>query len=188
MEKLGQVPEPKKGSQAAANPKMPPISPEDAQFVKDHLSTDLGKLLLATLEPISRRDLHPNNLNISFDPMLKAIDIHVVFVDTNTPLWSNLQRVMWRHRMTWRFDATGPQLMLVLRWFLPYEFSNIAASGAGKELSGSTSVKPADQGTTEPPKLEVVKPSFPNIGDSPTSLETPNSGEVGVQKESVPDG
>lgn len=77
--------------------------------------------------------------------------------------------------------------MLVIRWFLPYEFSKIVAVDAGKELSGSTSVKPANQGNAEPPKLEVVKLPVPNIGDSPPSLETPNPGGVDLQKESVPD-
>lgn len=152
MEHLGKVPDPKPGSPAAKLPTgQNPISEADANFVKDHLSTDLGKLLLATLEPISRRDLHPSNLNISFDPVLKAIDIHVVFVDTNTPLWSNLQRVMWRNRMTWRFDGNGPQLMLILRWFLPYEFETHTAVDPGKE------VKPDAQENLEAPVKALVE-------------------------------
>lgn len=120
-----------------AGPKSKPvtvtISPEDAEFVKTQFESDIGKILLQTLEPISRRDLHPNNLNISYDASIKAVDIHVVFVDTNTPLWQNLQRVMWCNRMTWRFDGTGPQLMLIVRWFLPYEFSKLVAVDPGTE-------------------------------------------------------
>lgn len=103
--------------------KAPQISESDAKFVRMQLETGTGKNLLRALEPISRRDLHPSNLNISYDPEIRAVDVHIIFIDTNTPLWANLQRVMWRNRMTWRFDGTGPQLMLIVRWFLPYEMS-----------------------------------------------------------------
>ncbi len=174
MDKLGDIPKLKEGPAQGKPSGPPPISPEDAAIVKAHLSTGLGTRLLQTLEPISRRDLHPNNLNISYDPKIGAIDIHVVFVDTNTPLWSNLQRIMWVNRMTWRFDGTGPQLMLIIRWFLPYEFAKVTAVDPGKE------VKP-----DEPPKLEVVPPS-PN----PEDVELPPSAEeeVGQTKESTLEG
>jgi len=97
------------------------ISPEDAALVKFFLDSPVGRELLRTLGPIARRDLHPKNLNISYDAELKAVDICVVFIDTNTPIWHNLSLFMWRNRMTWRFDGTGLQLTLIVRWFLPYQ-------------------------------------------------------------------
>lgn len=139
----------------------PTISPGDADFVNAQLQSELGRALLETLEPISRRDLHPKNLNISYDPELKAIDIHIVFVDTNTPLWTNLQKLMWRNRMTWRFDGTGPQLMLILRWFLPYEFPI--------------------QFPEAPPMFPSVQPEPPSLEEIPPTAEE----EVGQTKQST---
>jgi hypothetical protein len=181
MEKLGEIPKPKEGSPAAQPQKPPPISSRDAAEAKSYLSTELGTLLLQTLEPISRRDLHPNNLNISYDAVLKAIDIHIVFVDTNTPLWGNLQRVMWRNRMTWRFDGTGPQLMLIVRWFLPYEFKGFPFDQGKKKVGvdPGKEMKPDNQGSNEPPleppKLEVVPPPVPNLDEPPTEPPPPES-------------
>ncbi len=140
-------------------PEPPPISPEDDEMVRQQLSSKLGEKLLSVLDPISRRDLHPNNLNISYDKKVHAIDIHIVFVDTNTPLWINLQRVMWRNRMTWRFDGTGPQLMLIIRWFLPYEFPKEIGIDLGKEQN------------QEPTPKEKFEEHFQKIMDSPEKNE-----------------
>lgn len=147
MESLKEAVDPKTPPKAQF--KAPPISESDAQFVKMQLESGTGKNLLAALAPISRRDLHPSNLNISYEGEIRAVDIHVVFVDTNTPLWQNLQRVMWRNRMTWRFDSSGPQLMLVIRWFLPY---SMTLDPLAEEPP--VAVTPENQEAPQPPTAE----------------------------------
>ena len=110
-----------------------PLNPEDTKMVKDQLGTDLGKSLLNALAPLSRTDVNPNNLNITYDSTCNAIDISIILVDRNMPLWNNLQRVMWQNRMAWRYHAPGPDLILIVRWFLPYEFPKITTSDPGTE-------------------------------------------------------
>lgn len=112
-----------KEAPAPAPPPAKPMSEADQVLVKTYLANPVGEQLVRMMEPLARRDLHPGNLVIAFNKEVGAIDISVVLVDTNTPIWQNLQVVMWRNRMTWRFDSSGPQLMLVVRWFLPYLFA-----------------------------------------------------------------
>lgn len=145
------VMEPEKGAKEGEQPKAPGrMKPEHETLVKDYLKTEVGEILIRTLEPIARRDLHPGNLIIAFNEQIGAIDISVIFVETNTPLWANLQVVMWRNRMTWRFDSTGPQLMLVVRWFLPYL---LTAPGAKQEEIPTAE---EEVGQTKPSTLEAV--------------------------------
>ena len=80
--------------------------------------------------------------------------------------------------MTWRFDGTGPQLMLIIRWFLPYQFPihKVQTVDPGKE-----------QKTVEPPAVSLVKddpePPVPN----PEDVELPLTAkeELGQTKEST---
>lgn len=132
-----------------------PISPEDEAMVKALLETKVGKNMIRTLEPIARRDLNPKNLMVAFNPALQSIDISVGLTDVNTPLWANLQAYLWNNRMAWRWDLNGPQLMLVIRWFLPYVFNT--------EIT--------------PTKLEVVPPDIPP--EVPENMEPPQE-PIGV--------
>lgn len=153
----------------AADKKLPPghkpMDPRDEFMCKALLDGKIGRALIRTLEPLARRDLNPQNLRVAFNPVLQAIDISVGLTDVNTPLWANLQAFLWNSRMAWRWDVEGPQLILVVRWFLPYAFDTVITPPVqppdipGQEPGEDPAGIPEGEGTLQPPEQVPTYPA-----------------------------
>lgn len=98
----------------------PTMSPEMQQTLKRLLrETNRGKGLMVRLDSLARPDLYKNSVNVNWVKDIQSIDVTVRPYDLNPGLFEQFRSYCWNNAMTYRFDDTAGQLVLVVRWFLP---------------------------------------------------------------------
>lgn len=196
---MSQEPKPEQSEKKPKEPELPPgiqrSSPEEEKFVDAMLESKEGKGLLRVLAPISRRDMHPQNLAVQLVRGVGAIDVVVVAIEKNTPLMSNLLAYLWQNRMAWRWDTGGgTEISMVVRWFLPYELpEGVALPPPSEEKPQPANLRTFSGGvkTAVPPGVKKIsKEEAEQMIKKMNEKEAPPTAqeEVGQTKESTLEG